>query len=380
MKFFPLIWAGLWRKPTRTFFTFLSIVVAFVLFGVLAGINIGFSEIIEASRLNRLYVDRRYGTQMPRSYLEQIKAVPGVKAIGPSISVGGFWQEKQNNVNMTAAKEDWFAVRDEVVITPEQIKRLMTTRTGAIPTAYYAKRYGWKVGDVVPVQSTVARKDGANVWAFEILDIIPDDNNPQKANHFFINYDYVDETRAKDIGTIGRFTVVIDDPNRAGEIGTTIDRLFANSQSATRTASERAGAQSGLQSLGDTNFLVNAVGGAVLFMLLFLTGNSMMQSVRERIPEFGVMKVLGFTDLGVLLTVLAESAISFTAAGFLGLFLAKAFIMLINNSPNPPPPLLVPWSAVAIGVAFSVVAAVLSALIPALRVKRLSPIDALAGK
>ena len=98
MKFFPLIWAGLWRKPTRTFFTFLSIVVAFVLFGVLAGINIGFSEIIEASRLNRLYVDRRYGTQMPRSYLEQIKAVPGVKAIGPSISVGGFWQEKQNNV------------------------------------------------------------------------------------------------------------------------------------------------------------------------------------------------------------------------------------------------------------------------------------------
>jgi len=246
LKYLPLVWAGLWRKPTRTLFTFLSIIVAFLLLGVLAGVNLGFTHLIDEARADRLFVDRRYGAMMPMAYQDQIKAIPGVTAVAGVIQLSGYFQERQNSVGFSGAKADFFALRPEILVKPEHIKMLEENRTGAVITDSYARKFGMKVGDRVPIQSMTAQKNGSKVWTFDILAVIPDDNNPQKARHFFVNYDYLDEVKAVDPGTIGRYTVNIADPDRATEIGLTIDRIFANSPSATYTTSEKAGMQAGL--------------------------------------------------------------------------------------------------------------------------------------
>ena len=378
MKYLPLIWAGVWRKPARTVFTFLSIVVAFTLLGVLAGVNIGFGHLIETARADRLLVDRRYGPSMPYSYLEQIKAVPGVVSAAPSVTLPGYYQERTNFLGFGGVRADWFKNRPEYTITPEQIEALAQNRTAAVVTVATATKMGFKVGDRIPIQSTIAQKDGSKVWTFDIIAIVDDRNNPGTTQNFLVNFDYVDQARAAELGTVTRFTVIIDDPNRAVAISRDIDAMFINASSGTRTASERSGAESGLQSLGDTNFMINAIGGSVLFMLLFLTGNTAMQSVRERIPEFGTLKALGFSDVGVFAIVLAESLVVFALGAGLGLAIGKGLIELTRKMNVPP--LLMPWSVVGVGVVLSLLAAMLSALIPAHRVQRLSIVNALSNR
>ncbi|MHB1206977.1 MAG: ABC transporter permease [Rhodospirillaceae bacterium] len=378
MKYLPLIWAGLWRKPTRTVFTFLSIVLAFVLFGLLTGVDRGFAHLIEISRLDRLMTDPRFGTPLPMSYREQIARIPGVTTVAFNSFMPGFIGDSKNPVGVSMTDGAFFQARSELTATKEQIEELQNTRTGVIITVATARKYGWKKGDKITIQSMLLRTDGAKAWDFDVLAVIDDVDRPGSAQFIIGNYAYFDEARANDRGTTNRYLVRIKDPAQATEVATAIDALFANSPAPTRTNSEKAGVEAGLQSIGDIHFLTNSVGGAVLFMLLFITGNSMMQSVRERIPEFGIMKTLGFTDRGVLLTVLAEAGLSFLFAALIGLSISK-FVIGLTKTLNMPT-LLLTWSALAAGVALSLVAAVLSAFIPALRVKRLAIVDALAGR
>ena len=376
MKFLPLIWAGLWRKPTRTIFTFLSIVVAFVLFGLLAGVDQGFAQLRDIARLDRLIVSPRFGAPMPISYREQIARLPGVTTVAAYSMMGGYFQDRKNAMGISSADENYFTAWPDLTVTKEQIETLKNTRTGVIATVALAQKFGWKVGDKIPLTTTTAQTNGSTVWTYDLVAICDDSDRPGIGRFMVANYDYFDQARAANKGTISRMTVRIADPNHAAEISAAIDELFANSPAPTRTNSEKANQEAALQSLGDINFLVDTVGGAVLFMLLFLTGNSMMQSVRERIPEFGVMKTLGFTDPGVLMIVLAESAVKFVLAAAVGLAIAKQLVGLTHGEP----PLLLPWRAVAAGLVFAVVAATLSAIVPAWRVKRLSVVDALAGR
>jgi len=213
------------------------------------------------------------------------------------------------------------------------------------------------------------------------LGIIEDTDNPGPSGYFISNYKYLDEARVTDKSTADRFLIRISDPHRATQIGRAIDQLFDNSPAPTRTGSEKAQAQSGLQSLGDVNFLTHAVITAVIFMLLFLTGNTMMQSVRERRSEFAVLKTLGFSDMGMLALVFAESLLLCLLAGITGLALSEIVVPLIHKSlPEVADLLRMSWRALVPGLAFALLVAFLSALIPALRAKRLKIVDALANR
>ena len=379
MKYLPLLWTGLWRKRTRTILTLLSIVVAFVLFGILSGIDAGFAHSLQASRLDRLFTDSRFGAPMQIAYAGQIARVPGVAVVAPRRGLLGYWQDPKNEFQVICIDERFFSLRPEITINPAQLAALRRTRTGAVIDVYLHNKYGWKVGDRIPLQTQVTRVDGSQVWTFDVVAIVDDADYPGQAGWFLGNYEYVDEASAADKGNIDRFLVRINDPGRAVQIGRQIDALFANSAAPTRTHSEKSQAQSGLQYIGDVSLFTHAVVGAVFFMLLFVTGNTMVQSSRERVPEIAVLKTMGFSDNAVMALVIGEAVLLCLIAATLGLILSKAvipitqpaiedFVLLLQTS----------WSDILRGFGLALVVAIISSLYPAWRARRLTIVEALS--
>ena len=379
LRYLPFLWAALWRKPARTIFTLLSIVVAFVLFGILSGIDAGLAHTLEASRLDRLFTDSRFGAEMPVSYADQIGRVPGVALVAPRRILFGYYQDPKNFMPVICIDERFFAMRPEITITKAQLAALRSTRTGAVIGLYLARKFGWKVGDRIPIQSDTVQVNGNRVWTFDIVGVVDDANYPGQAGWFLANYDYLDQGSATGAGTIDRFLVRIKDPTRGAQIGRQIDKLFTNSAAPTRTTSEKASSQSGLQSIGDINLFTRAIVGAVFFMLLFITGNTMQQAIRERIPEIAVLKTIGFSDNAVLCLVIAEAALLCLIAAAVGLCLSKIVIPLTRPAVEDFILLLqMRWGDMLRGFALALIVAVLSSLYPALRAGRLSIVDALS--
>jgi putative ABC transport system permease protein len=354
--------------------------VAFILFGILAGIDAGFATLLERSRMDRLFTDPRFGAPLPISYAEQIAKIPGVTVVAPRWGLGGYYQEQTNGMGVIGTDERFFAARPEMSVTKEQLETLRRTRTGAIVGVATARKYGWKVGDKFPLQSPMPRQDGSRVWAFDIVALMDNEDNPGQEPRTVVNYTYLDEERVALKGTADRFILRIDDPARATQISRAIDNLFTNSSAPTRTVSERSSRESGVNWIGDINFFTDAVLGAVAFMLLFLTGNTMMQSVRERTPEFAVLKTLGFSDGRVLMLVFGESVLLCSFAALAGLAIAKLVIPLVRDDIPGADIVQMPWIALLSGLAFALLVALVSGLLPALRAKRLSIVDALAGR
>ena len=384
MKYLMLIWAGLWRKKTRTILTMLSIVVAFLLFGLLQGINQGIKAGLGDTGNNRLWTTARMSavSSMPASLMDRMQTIKGVRTIAHLSFFGGYFQDAKNPLPAFASNIDKLAiVYPELNITPAQIAAMKTTRPGALIGRPLAKKYGWKVGDKVPVGTTIwTNIDNNNNWAFDIVGIF--DPTPQFAKSplgsaFWINYDYWDEARKFDNHRVHQFIVQIDNPQQAAVISAQIDKLSENSPDETRTQTENAALTSQLKQLADINFIANSIVGAVMFTLLFLTANTMMQSVRERIPELAVLKTLGFTGGTISVLVLIESLMLCLFAAALGLALSAGAIKIVGSVLGPAT--LLPIVVIA-GLLIAVGLAIISGLPPALRAQRLNIVDALAGR
>jgi putative ABC transport system permease protein len=382
MKYFMLIWAGLWRKKARTIFTMLSVIVAFLLFGLLQGINLGFANVVTNLNVNRLFTSNKYSMVegMPIALANRISAIPHVSGITHLTYFGGFFQDKRNAIGVFASDiQVLFKLYPEFTMPKDQLEAMQRTPNGAVITSALAKQYGWKLGDRIPIGTSIwTKKDGRNDYQFEIVGIFDiKGTGATGPNSFYINFNYFDEERRFSNGIVHYYITGIDDPHRAQDVITALDGLTANSSDETKTQTEQAFAASQLKQLGDINFIVNAIVGAVLFTLLFLTGNTMMQSMRERVPELAVLKTLGFTDGKVSMFVLFESIALCVVSAGIGLGLARLGFMGIKNVFGG---LTMPPSVIVIGIAIAVVVAVASGLPPALRAKRLNIVDALAGR
>jgi putative ABC transport system permease protein len=383
MKYFILIWAGLWRKKTRTILTMLSIVVAFLLFGLLQGVNQGIKQGSTDTGNHRLWTAARMSSvsSMAASLMDRMLTVKGVRTIAHISFFGGYFQDSKNAIPAFATNVDKLAILyPELNITPAQVAAMQSARPGALIGRPLAKKYGWKIGDKIPVGTTIwTNNDGSNNWAFDIVGIF--DPSPQfekspLGGAFWINYDYWDEARKFDKHRVHEFFTQIDDPQRAAEISAQIDKLTENSPEETRTQTENAALQSQLKQLADINFIANAIVGAVMFTLLFLTANTMMQSVRERIPELAVLKTLGFTGGTISILVLIESLMLCIFAAVIGLALSSVGVKMI---PILGPSRLLPIVVIS-GLGIAVALAIVSGLPPALRAQRLNIVDALAGR
>jgi putative ABC transport system permease protein len=381
VKYLPLIWAGLWRKPGRTILIFLQIGVAFALFGVLQGMKTGADQAIAMARADLLFVQpREFGAALlPAAYLDHIKSVPGVKSVNLENGFLATYQRPTEPVYALAINpdKDWLWLAPELFkVTPEHLAALVKTRTGALVSAGLEKKYGWKIGDHIPLNSTTLQSNGSSDWVFDIVGTFVD-HEIGSPDFIVINNAYFDEARKDGKGSARSFVVSVADPQQAVAVTDAIDRRFANSSNETRTTSYREFAQLQMQQIGDLNFVIRAVVSAVLVALLFSTSTMMMQSVRERTPELAVLKTLGFTDRVVLLLILSEAMTVCIAAAAFGLILAMvAFPFAAKFVPG----LSMPWIVIEVGLAFSVVVALISVALPAVRAAKLDVTAALAGR
>ena len=385
MKFLPLIWAALWRRKPRTILTMLSVVVAFLLYAILSAVQTAFGAGVKLSGADRLVTQGRYSlTQiLPYGHWQQIKSIPGIERVTIANWFGGIYQDERNFFPQFAVDEEsYLEIYPEIVLPPEQKKAFLETRTGVVVAGTLASRFGWKLGDKIPIQSTIwPLKNNTNLWTFDLVGIF-DTRNPEDRGQFemmLLRQDYFDEARQFANGTIGWLIEQVKDPSQAPQIAKTIDALFKNSPNETRTETEKAFNQSFLKQLGDIGMIITSILGAVFFTLLLLTGNTMMQSVRDRVPELAVLKTIGFSDRSVLLLVLGESAFLCIGAALIGILLAM--LILPGFAAHIPgfTGLALTASAFAVALGIAVALTLVVGILPALRAMRLDIVNALSG-
>ena len=381
MRFLPLVWSGIWRKPGRTVLIFLQATVAFALFGVLQGLKAGVDNAVEEARADLLLVHGRAGLfsfPLPLGLLTRIQALPGVKFADPVELFGGIYQNPSQKIGIVAVRPDpgWLSTFTFQVAS-QYAEALRQTRTGTLVRVHLAKKYGWKIGDRIPLQTNLAQKNGSTNWTFDVVGTYTDSDVGGGNDTILVNYDYVDEARATDAGTVQHINVAVTDPKIADTVADAIDRQFANSPNETETSSLRDLAQQQVQSIGDLNFLIRAIVGTVFVALLFATATMLMQSTRERTPELAILKTLGFSDCTVFLLILAEAIFIFCAAALGGLALATLVFPFAARFVHG---VSLPGVTVAIGLAFAALAACASAALPALHAARLRIATALAAQ
>jgi putative ABC transport system permease protein len=387
MKYFPLIWATLWRKKARTILTLLSIVIAFLLFGVLETIDYAFSHPSSGiTGADKLVTINRFSITLPLpiSDTQQIRSVPGIAEVTWMSWFGGYYQEQKNFVFALPVDTDsYFNLhKGEFVVADAEMQAYRNTRTGALVNSALMKKFGWKIGDKVPLHSAIwtRKEDGSLDWTFDIVGSFDAKDPTQakvQATTILFHYDLFDEGRSFGKGTVSWFEERVADPSQSAAISNRIDALFANSPNETKTQPANDFQMAFIKQLGDIGFVLRAILGAVFFTLLFLTGNTMMQSVRERIPELAVLKTLGFGDGKVLRLVLAESLLLCVIAAVIGLGLSFAALPLIKVGL---PGIEVSPKAIPPGIAVAVLLALIVGMAPALRAMRLNIVDALADK
>jgi putative ABC transport system permease protein len=376
VKFLGLVWAGLWRKPTRTMLTAVSVVAAFLLFGLLQGVDSAFSLALNRWKLDRLFVDARFGRPLPIAYRDQVAKVSGIRRMTEIAFLRGYYQDPKNGVFAIATNPDiWLAIRPEIQVDKAQIEAVTRIRTGALVSDWLARKNGWKIGDKFTVHTRVRNLQGTFDWTFDVVGMLHNTEAVADTSILLANFKYYDEAHAGARGTVDRFLVRIDDPRHTGTIAHQIDQLFANSAVPTHTESEHASVESDVAALGDINFFTRAVMGAVFFTLLILTGNTMMESMRERICEFAVLKTLGFSNLSVFSLIIAEALLLCVSASLLGLALAAAAFPLAESYVGTA---VLPPSAIGLGVIGAIGVGFVSAVIPACRTVRMKVVDALA--
>jgi putative ABC transport system permease protein len=384
MKYFALVWAGLWRKRTRTILTALSVAVAFVLVGLLTGVTSTIDSAINSMGQERLRSMSRVNLLegVPLAHMARIEKVPGVDKVSFYAIFFGHVGERSNGVSVGALDiERFLDTYPEIVLPEDQREAILRTRNGAIVGKDLAEDQGWKIGDTVTLTSNRwVRTDGSAEWPVDIVGIYEFDADvPGGANELYMHYDYFDEVRTDGKGTVNMFFITLDDPSRSAEISERIDALFANSSNETTTQSEKEWIRGQVDQIGDIGFFVNAIVGAVLFTLLFLTGNTMMQSIRERIPELAVLKTYGFRDGAIIALVCAEALILCCVAAAVGLLIARTALPSVFEAIGAGN-ISMPFSVVATGLGIAALVALISAAVPAWRVRRLSIVDALAGR
>lgn len=386
MKYFPLIWSQLWRRKTRTILTLLSLITAFLLLGLLQAVDTIFSSGVDFVGASRLITQARvsFTSPLPLSLVPRIEAIPGVASVSWSQFFGGIYQDPKNFFPQFAVvPERMFAVYPEWVLPEEQKQAWLNTRTGVIVGKSLARRFGWKIGDRVPLKSQIfPQKNGSRDWTFDIVGIFTGrDEEWQKVDgRMYIRFDYFDEARLFGQGTGGVFVVRLKNPDQAEAVGQQIDRMTENSPDETKTQSERDFNLNFARQIGNIGLIVHAILGAVFFAILMLTGNTMSQAVRERIPELAILKTLGFSDGRVLALVLGESLLLCTLGGVLGMLLASEVMKVMGRLPIQFPPISANTQVWMIAAASMLLLGLAVGLPPALRAKRLNIVDALAGR
>lgn len=379
MKFLPLLWSSLWRKKIRTIFTLLSVFVAFLLFGLLMTIRGAFSFGVDIAGLDRLILIHKVALIMPLpvSYKERLAATEGVAIATHQTWFGGVYQDPANFfAQMVVEPEPFMKIYPEFRIPEDQVKAWLTDRQGAIVGVDLANRFGWKIGDRIPITGTIWQPKQGQTWEFNVVGIYDGEPGVDKTQ-FFFRYDYLDENRAQGEGLVGWYVVKIADPSQAQQMGAKFDAMFANSSAETKTTTEKGFIEGFAKQVGDIGAIMVAITIAVLFTMLLVAANTMAQSVRERTSEMGVLKTLGFSNVSILSLILGESVLIAVLGGALGLGVAWLIVQGGDPTNGMLPIFILPARDIVLGGVMVVLLGLIAGALPALNAMNLKITDAL---
>jgi len=378
-----LVWAGLWRRPARTILTGLCITIAFVLLGLLEGVNAGFARAIANSNREWLFTLplARGGTPMPLAAMEKIRALPGVKDVNVRVYFAGAAKDPATLQDSAAAiatdPATFFEMQRHTMIAAKgSLEALLRERYGMIATPALLKATGFKVGDHITLKSTTLRTDGSPFWKFHIVGTFAPLRDPDHLWLGIIHYSYLDEVRAENRSTVETFYTHIADPTKATAAAAAVDAIFANSPNETRTRSGQQRVEQQTKQMGDIRFFTNAILGAVLFTLAFITGNTLRQSLHDRIPEFAVLKAVGYRDAAVLVIAYAEAFLLYIPFALVGLGIAYLLAPLAQDVGS----VVVSIGVASVGLIGAAVLALISVFLPASKLARMSVVAALGRR
>ena len=381
-RWLPLVWANLRRRKLRLVFTFISILLAFLMFGMLDALRTSLSQAVNLAGADRLMLQSKVNITVsnPRSHYEKVKAVPGVRAVAPFNWFGGVYKDSKQQIQVQATDpEEFMKVYPEVHLKPEELAAWKNDRQAIVIGQALADQYGWKVGDRIPLRSDIWRKlDGSDTWEFNIVGIYTVEGSGWDKRSAMFQYDYFNESLQFGKDLVGWMVIKVANPDDSDKIANKIDAMFANSSNETKTATERVFIKQFLDQVGNIGLILVSVTTAVFFTMLLVTANTMAQSVRERTNEIGVLKTLGFSGESILGLVLLESLFLTFTGGLIGLglawFLAKGLGAAIKDYF---PVFQIGTNTFLVGAALMLVFGLLTGLWPALTAMRLKIVDAL---
>ena len=379
MKFRGLIFANLFRKKIRLMLTIGSFAVALFLFAFLGVVRDAFGRGADVAGADRLVIINRTSiiNTIPLAYRDQILRIPGVKVITHNNWFGGIYKDEKNFFpQFVIDPENQRQVFPELIVPDDQWNAFLKDREGAIVGAATMKRFGWKIGDRIPIKTTIF---GGGSWEFNIDGVYHGKSAKDDETQFWLQWDYFEEKVPERLkGQVGWYVLRVNNPDDSTRIAKTIDDQFANSPYETRTETESAFAASWVKQFGNIQFLILSIGSVVFFTLLLVTGNTMAISVRERTSELAVLKAIGFSNRSILFFVLGESLLIALAGGLLGLLLAALAIPVLAQALNGMlPTLLLSPALLAFGLAVALVVGLMGGLLPGIGAMRMRVVNAL---
>jgi putative ABC transport system permease protein len=384
MKYLPLVWAAVMRKPTRAILTLLSVMLAFTLFGLTIGMNATFAKVQDEARDDRIFSFARFGGLVPVALARQIERMPGVTLVASSSFIGGYIQDPKNRVFVNMMDENIPKLASEWPITPQQWQMIRDNRRGLLVSKMQADRWHLKPGDNLVIASPMVKKlDGTFSWTFQVAAVTPDINYMSQG-YMFGNFDYMDKARMlSDQSKTGQFRVKVNDPSKTAEIAQRIDNTFASSPTPLQSITEKVAFDVSSGTGMDIASVDRDIALAGMFMVLFLTANGLAQAVRERFAEFATLKTIGFSDNGVIALVFAEAAIPCLLGAGLGIGLAAVISNVMPRFLPPGQGLPIPTMTVMVFVwafACAALVAFASSALPALRLTQMDIATALSGR
>jgi putative ABC transport system permease protein len=375
---------NLFRKRLRVTLTLVAIVVAFLIFGVLAAFQASLNAGVELSAADRLVVTHKvnFTLSLPRSHIARVASLEGVKQITYQDWFGGYYQEPRNFVPAIAVEpESFLNVFPEYRLTPEERQNFISTRTGVIVGKAIAEQYGWRLGDRLPLRSDIySQADGSNTWDFVVSGVYTGAEAQTDTSSVYFHHDYFDESRSFGKDTIGWLTVQTEDAKNNEAVIKAIDGMFANSAFETETKTEAQFQAAFVNQIGDIGFIVVAVSAAAFFTILLIVGNTMMLSVRERTKEIAVLKTLGFTRQKIFGLVLSESLLMAIVGGLIGLGLATIAVSFVSSAGGFLATMIMTSGVVAIGLALMIALGLVTGVLPAMRAMNLNVVQGLEGR
>jgi putative ABC transport system permease protein len=379
IRYLPIVWAGLWRNRLRSGLTLLTIMVAFTTYGLLRGFMDAHRVDTAQGRTLQVLPRHRGAGGLPISYLRTLQGIEGIREITYASGVAGYYQRPDQPVFGTAIPADgsWFHVTRSQIIDESSIDAFAASRTGAIVGEDLMKKLGLSVGDRLPVVVGGPGDADSLTWIFDIVgtwDFIDETWSSEMA---FVRYDYIDEARVGQKGTVLFYLLSVDDPSRLAELAVTIDEALKNAPVSTRTTNQRDNIDNYLNRITGLNRFIDGIVLTAFLTILIVTGGTMMQAIRERVPEFAVMRSFGYPTHVITLIAMAESNALCVVGAVVGLGVAQLLLPWLQP---PGPPLTIPIDTLAVGLVIAVGMGIASATLPSVHVSRSSVVDALSGR